>query len=237
MRFFYEENIDSEIIELSPETAKHVTQVLRMKVGDQFVLTDGQGKKATVEISDFGKRNCTVRILQTEQIENQNANISLAISFTKNNSRMVWLLEKITEIGVRNIYPIQTSRSEKSGFKMERFKKKLISAMLQSQQYYLPVLHDEVPFEKLLNGEIATDATKKYIAHCESNRPRMVINDPGLQVKESVLILIGPEGDFTTEEIDRSLQQNFKSVSLGKNRLRTETAGLVAVTLLNHYAH
>lgn len=230
MRFFYEENIVTDVMELSQETAKHVAQVLRMKVGDQFVLTDGLGTKATVEIDTISKRDCSVRVIEKEVVENQNPDLSLAISFTKNNSRMEWLLEKITEIGVRNIYPIQTSRSEKSILKIERFKKKLVSAMLQSQQYHLPELHEPIDFDKL----IKQDFDAKLIAHCESTISReQLINSTE---NNSTVIAIGPEGDFTTDEVEQALQQNFKSVTLGNNRLRTETAGLVAVTLLNQYA-
>ncbi len=103
MRFFYEKNITQDVMQLSAETAKHVTQVLRLKIDDQFVLTDGHGKKVTVEITQLNKRDCTVKILGTEIIKNENPTITLAIAFTKNNARMEWLLEKITEIGIQEI--------------------------------------------------------------------------------------------------------------------------------------
>lgn len=230
MRFFYEENITHGSMQLSPETAKHVSQVLRMKQGDQFVLTNGKGIKATVEIDSINKRDCTVKILEQEVIKNQNPNIHLAISFTKNNTRMEWLLEKITEIGVHSVYPIITKRSERKEMKTARFSKKLISAMLQSQQYHLPNLHDPIFFKELCSQEF----DNKFIAHCENEINKEQLNQ--VQLNSSTIIAIGPEGDFTTEEIEQALQQNFKSVSLGNNRLRTETAGLVAVTLLHNYA-
>ncbi len=230
MRFFYEENISQGVFELSQETARHVTQVLRMKVGELLILTNGKGTKATVEIESSSKRLCSVKLIKEEQLENQNPDIHLAISFTKNNARMEWLLEKITEIGVRSIYPIITNRSERKEIKAERFQKKLISAMLQSQQFHLPVLHNPISFEKL----IEQDFGQKFIAHCESGFEKIELSNSKFNTKNSKLITIGPEGDFTTKEIELALQQNFMSISLGNNRLRTETAGLVAVTLLHH---
>jgi 16S rRNA (uracil1498-N3)-methyltransferase len=227
MRIFFEETIPSETFSLSPETAKHVTQVLRMKEGEHCLLTDGNGIKATVQISTISKRTCEVRVLKKEEITNSNPDIHLAISFTKNNARMEWLLEKITEIGVRSIYPIITNRSERKEIKAERFNKKLISAMLQSQQYHLPIIHEPVYF----NEFVSIKYDNKFIAHCESSINRKQLNKS--TKNNSTIIAIGPEGDFTIEEIEQALQQNFKSVSLGKNRLRTETAGLVAVTLLH----
>jgi len=232
MRVFYEETIAKGSMELSSETAKHVSQVLRMKEGDQFVLTDGKGTKAKVEIESLAKRSCTVRVLESALIKNENPAIHLAISFTKNNTRMEWLLEKITEIGVHSIYPMITNRSERKEIKTERFQKKLISAMLQSQQYHFPVLYEPQPFNKI----IAQTFDNKLIAHCDSNIERHAISNSTFNIQHSTLIAIGPEGDFTNEEIKLALQQNFKSISLGKNRLRTETAGLVAVTLLHHNA-
>ena len=233
MRIFFEENIAQDSMELSLVTAKHVSQVLRMQERDRLLLTDGKGTKAIVEISELNKKTCSVNVVNSQNVENPNPDISLAISFTKNNNRMEWLLEKITEIGVRNIYPIITKRSERKEIKLERFQKKMISAMLQSQQYFLPILHKELAFSNLLNLDFDT----KLIAHCDTNLQREpLIMDSKLKTNNSKLIIIGPEGDFTTEEIQQALQQNFKSITLGKNRLRTETAGLVAVTLLNHYA-
>ncbi len=232
MRFFYEEHIGDELMDLSYETAKHVSQVLRMQVGDQFILTDGKGKKAIAEISILGKRACSVRVLKQEIVKHTNPDIHLAISFTKNSARMEWLLEKITEIGVRSIYPLLTSRTEKKEIKTARFQKKLISAMLQSRQYYLPTLQPPIPLTDL--SSISFD--QKFIAHCDESIERIDLGSDQIKVGNSQLICIGPEGDFSLKEIEYALQQNFKSVTLGNNRLRTETAGLVAVTLLHHYA-
>lgn len=229
MRFFYEETIGTETFSLSNETARHVVQVLRMNIGDQFVLTNGNGLKVIVEIERIDKKNCTVRPIQQEEVKNDVGSIHVAISFTKNNTRMEWLLEKITEIGVRSIYPIITERSERKEVKLERFNKKMTSAMLQSQQYYLPRLHNPMAFTDLLQ----VNFDNKLIAHCENSIEKVRLGSLQFLDGNSKLLAIGPEGDFTMEEIQQALQHNFKSVSLGNNRLRTETAGLVGVTLLN----
>ncbi len=215
-------------MELSEESAKHIVRVLRMQVGDEFILTDGKGVKATARIKTTSKKSCMVEIVEREEVKDKNRKITLAISFTKNSARMEWLLEKITEVGVTEIIPLISKRSERSKIKHERFNKILISAMLQSQQYYLPKLHEPTIFEEVLNIE----AENKLIAHCEHDLTKAQLNNSTNH--NSTIILIGPEGDFTTEEIEQASQQNFKSVSLGNNRLRTETAGLVAVTLLQH---
>ncbi len=231
MRHFYESIIGDGVMDLSEESAKHIVRVLRMQVGDQFVLTDGNGVKATAQIISTDKKSCTVDIIDRTELNNENGKIVLAISFTKNSARMEWLLEKITEIGVTEIIPLLSKRSERSKIKKERFDKILVSAMLQSQQYHLPILHEPTSFEEVIKIE----AGNKFIAHCENDTEKKHLNlycHP--EPVEGQLILIGPEGDFTTEEIEQASQQNFKSVSLGNNRLRTETAGLVAVTLLQH---
>ena len=228
MRHFYEAIIGDGLMELSEESAKHIVRVLRMQVGDEFILTDGKGVKATARIKATSKKSCTVEIVERVDVKDENRKITLAISFTKNSARMEWLLEKITEIGVSEIIPLVSKRSERSKIKQERFEKILVSAMLQSQQYHLPVLHEPASFEEILKIE----AGKKLIAHCEQDFDKQGVNNS--TNVNSTIILIGPEGDFTTDEIERALQQNFKSVRLGNNRLRTETAGLVAVTLLQH---
>lgn len=240
MRFFYEENISAASMSLSPETARHVSQVLRMKMGDQFILTNGKGIRATVEVQNMSRKDCTVKVLDQETVHNPNPSIHLAIAFTKNNTRMEWLLEKITEIGVHSIYPLMAHRSEKKEFKAERFQKKLISAMLQSQQFHLPVLHEPISFNQLITLQQVQDNMgyrNKFIAHCEEDvqREPLALYQTA-QHEGPALVVIGPEGDFTSDEIEQALQHNFKSISLGNNRLRTETAGLVAVTLLHHYA-
>ena len=154
----------------------------------------------------------------------------MAISLIKNTSRFEWFLEKATEIGVSAIIPLICERTEKQNFRVDRMKSVLVSAMLQSQQTFLPLLREPVKFHDLITSEF--DDSKKFIAHCldESNKTQL-----HLQISKSSnqLILIGPEGDFTPAEIEAALQNNFIPVALGETRLRTETAGIVAATLLS----
>lgn len=235
--FFYKEDITtgSTLVTLDEDTSKHVVQVLRMQNGEQLQLTDGKGKLFTCEITDNNRKRCAVTVLTTHHSPLTTHRISIAISLLKNTNRLEWFLEKATEIGVAEIIPLVCERTEKTAFKLERMKSILVSAMLQSQQTYLPVLHEPVPFNKLVTQQL--DNCTKYIAHCEDENSKQplankLINLPIAIGITNKLILIGPEGDFTKQEIDGALQNNFIPVSLGNTRLRTETAGVVAATLL-----
>lgn len=226
--FFYEPFDDFSSIALSDETMHHALQVLRMKKGEVFWLTNGSGKKALCEMGQTQKRSFDILVKETiVEMENPNQ-LHLAIAFTKNAARIEWLLEKITEIGVHSIYPIQTKRTERNHFKRERLQKILVSAMLQSQQSMLPTLHDLVPFEEI----VQTPIQQKLIAHCEDDASKSLLANSIIPHQET-MILIGPEGDFTPEEIETSLAKNWKAVSFGKTRLRTETAGMYACAVFN----
>jgi 16S rRNA (uracil1498-N3)-methyltransferase len=155
-------------------------------------------------------------------------NVSIAISLIKNNSRFEWFLEKATEIGVSEIIPLICERTEKQNFRLDRMKTILVSAMLQSQQTWLPALYEPIKFTQFITSAI--DA-KKMIAHCEEGEnKRSLVSETGM--KKNKLILIGPEGDFSTNEVEAALANNFTAVALGETRLRTETAGIVAASLL-----
>jgi 16S rRNA (uracil1498-N3)-methyltransferase len=228
--FFYKEDLteNSGHITLDEATSKHIVQVLRMQNGEQLQLTNGKGILFTAEIIDNNRKKCTVKILQTFDIPHSPFNITIAISPVKNNTRFEWFLEKATEIGVTEIIPLICSRTEKTAFKFERMKSILVSAMLQSQQCWLPVLHEPTKF----NEVIKTSAQQqKFIAHCIDDAKRN-LTDLNNESLSSKIILIGPEGDFTADEIELALQNNYSAVSLGETRLRTETAGIVAATLL-----
>jgi 16S rRNA (uracil1498-N3)-methyltransferase len=228
--FFYKEDIDvaTPDVVLDEETSKHIVQVLRMQTGEQLQLTNGIGKLFIAEITDNNRKRCAVSIIKTINQQRSTNNITIAISLIKNASRFEWFLEKATEIGVSQIIPLICERTEKSAFKFDRMKSILVSAMLQSQQTWLPVLHEPIKF----NQVVASAAhEQKFIAHCIDDAKRNLadMNNESLSTK---IILIGPEGDFTPEEIDLALQNNFSAVALGDTRLRTETAGIVAATLL-----
>lgn len=228
--FFYKEDLVEPIthVVLDEATSKHMVQVLRMQNGEQIQLTNGRGDLFTAEITDNNRKRCSVKVITTTNHKPQATNITIAISPVKNNTRFEWFLEKATEIGVTEIVPLICERTEKTALKFDRMKSILVSAMLQSQQCWLPVLHEPVRFNSFVQS---SGQQQKFIAHCIDGGKRNLtdLNDESLSSK---IILIGPEGDFSAGEIELALQNKFNAVSLGETRLRTETAGIVAATLL-----
>ncbi len=228
--FFYIEAITAtDNLVLNEETSKHIVQVLRMQNGEQLQLTDGKGNLFTTEITNNNRKRCTVKVLQTSNLKLPTPNISIAISLVKNATRFEWFLEKATEIGITEIIPLICTRTEKQHFRHDRMQGILISAMLQSQQTFLPVLHEPIKL-----NEVIKKATQqqKFIAHCENENSKVQLTSQPLNPSTSKLILIGPEGDFAKEEIQQALQNNFIPVALGNTRLRTETAGMAAAVIL-----
>jgi 16S rRNA (uracil1498-N3)-methyltransferase len=213
--------------QLSEETSKHCIQVLRMKSGEPLELTNGKGGLYTARIAQEDKRHCTVIIEKETIIPAPQKKISIAISLLKNTSRFEWFLEKATEVGVTEIIPLICARTEHSRFRFDRMQQIVVSAMLQSQQSWLPVLHEPVKITAFINE--ATQ-TQKLIAHCEEDQKTAL---SGIKPANNSLLLIGPEGDFTVQEITLALDKGFEPVSLGNTRLRTETAGIVGATLLS----
>ena len=227
--FFFEENFpDYDQFILSEDSSRHIVQVLRMKDGEQIQLTNGKGYVLTAEILSAHKKKTEVKIFEKVFIPQPVAKVSVAISLIKNASRFEWFLEKATEIGVSQIIPLICKRTEKTHFREERMKTILVSAMLQSRQARLPELSVPVKINELIKS---TAYHQKFIAHCLAVAKKELKNAVTGKTS-SKIILIGPEGDFTTDEIDAALEQNFIQVSLGETRLRTETAGLVAAVLL-----
>jgi len=227
--FFYAEEltIDTKQCVLSEETSKHVIQVLRMKIGEQLQLTDGKGNLFTASITDDNRKRCQVKIDNVKHQPSSVKQIAIAISLVKNNTRFEWFLEKATEIGVSEIIPLICERTEKQSFRHDRMKSILVSAMLQSQQCWLPNLHDATKFTELIKR---STHQQKLIAHCEKDSKQSI--NQYINKSTSQLICIGPEGDFSKEEIALALGNNFIPVALGDTRLRTETAGIVAAALL-----
>lgn len=229
--FFYIESFDAsqQLITLNEETSKHVVQVLRMQVGEQLNLTNGKGSLLTAAISDAHKKHCVVQIQAVSYKPQAARKITIAVSLVKNASRFEWFLEKATEIGVTEIIPLLCERTERQHFRYDRMKGIVISAMLQSQQTWLPVLHEPMKFENLKMMQF--ENALKLIAHCEETEKNSFSNFQINQFPNSV-ILIGPEGDFSNEEINQAIAAEYKPVMLGETRLRTETAAVVAATLL-----
>lgn len=229
--FFYTEQKPDQAASLflNEDTSKHIVQVLRMKPGEMLQLTDGLGMLFTCEITDDNRKKCGVKILEKLSSARPQKQICIGISLIKNNARFEWFLEKATEIGVATIIPLICERTEKQVFKYERMKSILVSAMLQSQQVWLPEMGEPQKFKAVISSQ---QQTLKYIAHCEDELNRVQLATQPAITKGSKLILIGPEGDFTKDEIAAALSNNFIPVALGNTRLRTETAGVVAATLM-----
>ena len=226
--FFYVEELVEKTIVLDEDTSKHMISVLRMQNGDEVLLTDGKGTKAKATITDDNRKKCSVQLLSINKEEAVEPKICIAISIIKNASRFEWFLEKATEIGVSEIIPLICERTEKEKFRYDRMQGILVSAMLQSQQTWLPQLHEPTSFIDVVKH---ASHQQKFIAHCLPEKKTaltaQLINQPSNQ-----LILIGPEGDFTQKEIKAAMEQGFEPVALGHTSLRTETAGIVAATLL-----
>lgn len=227
---FFTDTIASKDQELtlSEDVSKHVVQVLRMKKDEQLLLTDGKGSLLTAVIIDDNKKKCTVKIAETSFTPAPAKDITIAISLLKNVSRFEWFLEKATELGITRIIPLICDRTEKQYFRFDRMRGIVISAMLQSQQVWLPELQVQQDLAETLAG---FSQEQKFIAHCLDD-DKILLRDALQSSTPSRLALIGPEGDFTKEEIHKAIEYKFQPVSLGNNRLRTETAGIVAAVLL-----
>jgi 16S rRNA (uracil1498-N3)-methyltransferase len=231
MQLFYTPDIDaaSSIYYLNEEESKHCVRVLRLQNGDQVQLIDGKGNFYTATIADAHPKRTQLQIISVEQDFNtRNHYLHIAVAPTKNIERLEWFLEKATEIGIDEISLIICQRSERKEAKVDRLNKIITSAIKQSLKAWHPVLNEPVALSKLLS--LPFDG-QKFIAHCEPE-DKFSLKE---QIKplDKYLILIGPEGDFTPKEIDDALKNGFKAITLGKSRLRTETAALEACFEVN----
>lgn len=224
--YFFIPGVTGNIIDLPEETARHCVQVLRMKVGEQLALTDGKGHLYSATIKSADKKHCAVEVYETRFEERTVRRVSIAISPLKNAGRFEWFLEKATEIGVCEITPLICQRTERQHFKAERARNILVAAMLQSKQTWLPDLKEPRPFSTTISQN---SWNQKLIAHCEELQKSDLSR---FSSQDDIQILIGPEGDFTLDEIESAILLGYHPVSLGLTRLRTETAGIVAASLL-----
>jgi 16S rRNA (uracil1498-N3)-methyltransferase len=226
--YFFEENLPPAVqFNLSEESSKHIVQVLRMQRSEKLLITNGKGETLTALITEADKRHTSVEVIDRSVVPPPAIRVTVAISLIKSKSRFEWFLEKATELGVAEVIPILCQRTEKQHFNLERMQHILVSAMLQSQQAWLPALNEPVAFRDVIGKYEQVD---KFIAHCnQGDKIHLRGLQPGMNGR---LILIGPEGDFSDEEISMALQEDFTPVTLGETRLRTETAGLVAAVLL-----
>ncbi len=224
MNLFYAPDIQGDTYTLSEEESKHIIRVLRLNLGEVLHLTDGLGNLFTAIIVDHNPKKCRLAITnKVSGFGKRDYEISIAITPTKNIDRFEWFLEKCTEIGIDHIYPIICHRSERKVIKHDRSMRVITAAMKQSLKAYHPVLHEQQSFAQFLKLETPFD---KYIAHCDPG-DKLLLKSLVVPGNKSI-ILIGPEGDFTPDEIENALKSGFQPVSLGPSRLRTETAGVVA---------
>ncbi len=228
--YFEEGNWQEESsLQLCEATSKHLIQVLRKKVGDQFILTNGKGVEAKATIKDDHRKHAEVTLHDIVFVPAPTFKNTIAISPLKNTTRFEWFLEKSVELGINRIVPLDCDHTEKSKLKTDRLQQIITSAMLQSQQYWLPELAPIVGLEKFLKS-----ATEPYklIAHCEEDDGKLPLKGFDFPIPGEKLLLIGPEGDFSSREIQMAKAAGFLPVSLGDTRLRTETAGVVGAVLL-----
>lgn len=228
MHVFYTPDIQTQP-ELPEEEASHAVRVLRLQPGDEVMLTDGTGNFYRAEISTASHKRCLLNIIETiPQEPLWSGHLHLAMAPTKNMDRTEWFAEKATEIGFDELTFLNCRFSERKVIKTERISKILISAIKQSLKARLPKLNEMTDFNKFITQPFKG---QKFIAHCyEGEKP--LLKDI-VRKGEDALVLIGPEGDFSEDEVKKAIENGFTPISLGKSRLRTETAALVACHLLN----
>ena len=223
MNIFYGNIIDKKGT-LASSDIIHATKVLRKKEGGSIYITNGEGTLAQGTIQLVSKKTVEVLINSTKTFPKPKK-LHIAIAPTKSNDRFEFFLEKATEIGISEITPIICYHSERKKINIERYQKILIAAIKQSQNFHLPKLNDSLNFNQFITQ---AKAKTKYIAHCENETKKALIE------KDDVLVLIGPEGDFSLEEINLAIQNGYVPLTLGNSRLRTETAGIVTAVLFNN---
>jgi 16S rRNA (uracil1498-N3)-methyltransferase len=230
MQLFYQPDVDqqTELVFFSREESRHIVRVLRKKSGDRLFLTDGKGALYEAEILDASDKRCQARICGKEQkTDRKGYRLHIAMAPTKMNDRFEWFLEKATEIGIDEITPILCEHSERKKVNLERYAKVIQSAAKQSLKFVFPRLNPLQKFDDLIGS---SDAETRLIAHCHDGQKENL--NALVDGKEDVLVLIGPEGDFSQREIDLAEKSGFKGLNLGTGRLRTETAGVVVCSNL-----
>lgn len=225
MQLFYNPDISEQnnTFCFPKDESRHIIKVLRKKTGDTLHITNGKGYVFTAEIIIADQKNCIVNIINSEFKKPTDYKLHLAVAPTKMNDRYEWFLEKATEIGITSITPIYCDHSERKKLKLDRFEKILQSAMKQSLHLYLPILNEPILFKDYINQDFSGDL---FIAHCEETNKRSLKNE--IKPNSETTILIGPEGDFSVNEIETAIKNKFIPVTLGNTRLRTETAAIVA---------
>lgn len=228
MALFYQPLVAKGVYKLDEEESRHAQKVLRLKLGATIQLTDGLGRFYDVRLTNTESRQCEFEVLKSEPAPSRNYKIHVAIAPTKNTDRIEWFVEKAVELGIDKISFILCKNSERKSINLDRVEKKAISAMKQSRQAYLPVIQELKPFTQII---AESDEEEKFIGFVDEQNPLLLKNLA--KASTSYLVMIGPEGDFSAEEMRDALQKGFVKVSLGPTRLRTETAGIAACHILN----
>lgn len=232
IRYFYVPNAAS-VGELPEEEAKHAVRVLRLQSGDRMVLVDGEGGLFDAEVSVASGKHCLYNILETLPYEREwRGRISLAIAPTKMMDRIEWMAEKATEIGFDEISFLDCKFSERKTLRTDRVERIVVSAMKQSHKACKPVVNEMCSFREFVARE---REGRKFIAHCYGEVARRDLFDElsAMDAETPVTVLVGPEGDFSIDEVRLAMEHGYESISLGRSRLRTETAGLSAVMMAN----
>lgn len=233
MNYFFTDNIQGNIGELTTEEAAHCFKVLRKKVDDIIYLLDGNGNEYQARITSISKRDLSFEIIESAFHKAPDWHFHLVVAPTKNMARIEWLLEKTTEVGISEITLVICDHSERKVVKEERLTKILIGAMKQSGNFYLPKLNSLVSIKDCLSSNFDGD---RFIGYCEGERT--YLSQALNKNQKNVQLFIGPEGDFSESEIEMALKQSIKPISLGDSRLRTETAALAGIiqlqTILNY---
>ncbi len=228
--FFDKLDIEKELIALDEEESRHAVRTLRLKNGDTINATDGYGTLYTCEIIDNHQKKCLLKVVGKEyNYKKRNFRVHIASSLTKNIARIEYFIEKAIEIGLDEFTPIVFKHSERVSYNADRLRKIAISAVKQSNNLYLPIINPLLPFDSFLQQLIASKA-QKFIAYQSENEQHLKFK---VVPSQEVIILIGPEGDFTTDEIEKARINGFEIVNLGNHRLRTETAALLACSIVN----
>ncbi len=232
MQLFYEPDILTNQGFLNPEESNHCVKVLRHKAGDTLQILDGKGNLFDALLQEASHKKCKIKIISSQSEPQPSSICHIAIAPTKSNDRTEWFIEKATEIGIEMITPIFCKNSERKIVKPERLEKVITSAVKQSVSLWRPQLNEAKSFSDFVHEDFDGD---KFIAHC-LKEDEQHLQDACTKGKNT-LVLIGPEGDFTSEEVEMALQNGFRPISLGKKRLRTETAALMACCIVGLKKH
>lgn len=229
MDLFYSPEIKPGSFTFKSVESKHIIRVLRRRKGDEIILTNGRGDQFKGTITDDNPNKCLADISESKFFPNPSpVHIHIAVAPTKNISRFEWFIEKATEIGINEISPMDCDHSERIKFKVDRLEKIMISALKQSQQFWLPKLNYLTSFEDILKTKFMG---QKFIAYVDFENETTLKS--AYQRDNDCVVLIGPEGDFSRQEVQSAISAGFTPISLGANRLRTETAALVACHTIN----